>query len=100
MLVPLAVVGLAVAMPVAPLSAGHVVDHTVRRAESFSDQLTQTARQLCSIDSVVPAARLKREAFAASPAPMVVDVTDRAASLPTAAPHLPTLIDLPPPADC
>lgn len=97
---PLAVVGLAVAMPVAPLSAGEVVDHTVRRAESISSQLTQSARQLCSIDSVAPAASLRREAFVAPPAPVEPHAVGHTAAPPSAAPHLPTLIDLPPPTDC
>ncbi len=99
MLVPLAVVGFAAAMPLAPATAGHVVDHTVRRAESFSAQLTQTARELCRADSVAPAAQLRREAFVAALEPIATPAPLAAAQRPATAAHLPTLIDLPPPAD-
>ncbi len=96
-ILPLAVVSMAMVMPAAPVSAEQVIDQTVRRAESITTQITQTVRDLCG-DQVAPV--FADRAIEPIALPQTDDVSFIAPPVAEDRPApavLPTLIDLPPP---
>lgn len=103
---PIAVMGLAMTAPVSPASAQleQLVDHTVRRAEMLTTQLTETARELCRPDgnpaTFAVAADLARPLIAELPTPRCIAAPASVVSASALDPCLPQLIDLPPPTDC
>ena len=97
MVLPLAVVSLAMVMPASSVCAQCVIDQTVRRAETMTTQIAETARELCGSQAkhaiVHPAIQpVPVVAQPTEPTIITIQPIHRPASA-----YLPTLIDLPPP---
>lgn len=99
---PIAVMGLAVAAPAAvpAVTADMIVEQTVRRAEALTQQLTESARELCRATQVAsPAADLTGPPIAELPRAAAALAAPAGVSLPPIDRCLLQLIDLPPPAN-